>query len=347
MSYNSVSVSLPLSLSDSSAHTPVSPECAEDYLSGYRLPMLVYVQDEEKTKHYATIKKDYAIRGWPATEDETLPEFVARVLLLDEPPSLENALKELVIAEGECAYTSLWYTWKYLPAYMDTVGITYLPEQEECREYFQETPLCTGLSCIVDGFPEDPIIYEDNQLFRVGARDCLTPQDAVFYVTVRSISFEEALAMILVHCPGKVGHGLSLREIFDTYSVAQQAIVGRLSADDLDELRKTRVIDQAEYYLKLIEKEPTRKDRADATVSLMEYLLTGEATWFVRKYDKFRQTVLDKCEALRQENGVEFPELVAICEKVTEAYLDICCDTSFPFTGAPPPKEGEAIFGAL
>lgn len=325
----------------SAAHIPASPECAEEYLADYRLPMLVYVQDEEKTKHYATIKKNFMIRGWPAAKDETLPEFVARVLLRDEPLSLKDALQELMIAEGDWADNTLWYMWRKLPGYMDTAGVAYLPEQDACREYFRDMALPSSLPCIVSGFPEDQVVFEKSCLFRVGVRDDLTPQDAVYYVTARSISFEEALLVLLVQCPGKIGHGLSLREIMDTYSVEQQAIVGRLTSDEVDEVRKLRVIGEVQVYLKQIEQEPTKQGRADVTTSLMEYLLTDEAAWFVRKYDKFRQVVLEKCEEIMREERAAFPALEAACVEVMRIYGDF----RFPFSGAPP-RPGDETSGA-
>ena len=330
-----------------SAHTLYVTECAETYLNEYHLPMLVYVQDEENTKHYATIKKNYAIRGWPGTKDETLPEFVARVHLLDDLPSLKDALRELTIAEGACAHTSLWTMWRKLPGYMDKAGVAYLPEQEACREYFEETSLNSGLPCIVDGFPEDPIVYEDNRLFRLGERNCLTPQDAVYYVTARSISFEEALAVLVVQCPGKVGHDRSLYEIFDSYSVEEQVAVGRLTSDELEEQPKERVIYKVQYYLKRIESEPTRKERADTATSLFLYLLETEVAWFIRKYDKFRQVVLEKCEEFTREEGAEFPALKAVCADVMRSFGD----ASFPFSGetsgALPRFCGDETSGAL
>jgi len=302
--------------SESSTHT----QTAEEYLSEYRLPMLVYVQDEEKTKHYATLKKNYRIRGWPGEKDETLPEFIARTHLRDDLPSLKDALRELTIAEGEWAHTSLWYMWNKLPGYMDKAGVAYLPGQEACREYFQETSLNTALTCIVDGFPEDPIVYEDNRLFRVGEKDCLTPQDAVYYVTAYSVSFEEALEMLAIQCAGKIGHDLSFYEIFETFSVEQQAAVGRLSSHELDEQRKTRVIGDVQSFLKRMEQEPTKQGRVDTATSLLLYLLEDEAAWFVRKYDKFRQVVLEKCEEFMRENRSEFPDLESVCAEVQQTY---------------------------
>jgi hypothetical protein len=293
--------------------------------------MLVYVQDEEKTKHYATIKKNYAIRGWPAAKDETLPEFVARVLLRDEPLSLKDALCEITIAEGDWADTTLWYMWRKLPGYMDQAGIAYLPEQEEAIAYFRDTFLRTGLPCIVSGFPEDPIVYDNNLLFRVGERDCLTPQDAVYYVTARTISFEESLAVILVHCPGKLGHGISLQEIFETYSVSQQSAVGRLTSEESEEKRKSRVTDEIYCYLDRIRHEQGQAERVDVATSLMKALLEKEVVWFIRNYATFRQAVLDKCEELIRDYGAAFPALVAACEEVLRTFSD----ASFPFCGPP------------
>jgi hypothetical protein len=305
--------------------------------------MLVYVQDEEKTKHFATIKKNFMIRGWPSEKDETLPEFVARTHLRDDLPSLRDALRELTIAEGEWAHTSLWTMWKKLPGYMDVAGIAYLPEQEACRDYFYERTLSSCITCIVEGFPEEPIIYENNRLFRWGERDCLTPQDAVYYITARSVSFEDALHLLVIQCPGKIGHGLSIGEIPYTCSDLQQSAVGRLSYHELDEQRKTRVIGEVRYYLEQIETAPTKKDRADTATSLFLYLLEDEADWFIRKYDKFRQVVFEKCEEFTRGEGAEFPALEAVCADVRRIYGDF----TVPFSGAPPRFCGVETSGAL
>jgi len=308
------------------------------YLSEYRLPMLVYVQDEENTKHYATIKKNYMIRGWPSNKDETLPEFVARAHplggLREDLPSLKDALREINIAEGEFAHTSLWTLWRKLPGYMDKAGIAYLPEQEEAIAYFQDTFLRTGLPCIVSGFPEDPIVYDNNLLFRIGARDCLTPQDAVYYVTARTISFEDSLAVILVHCPGKLGHGISLQEIIETYSVPQQIAVGRLTPEESEDQRDLHVVDEIKYYLNQIGNEQTQTERVEVATLLMKSLLKKEVVWFIRKYATFRQAVLDKCEELMRDHGAEYPALEAVCEEVL-GVLGNFSDASFPFCGPP------------
>ena len=147
--------------------------------------------------------------------------------------------------------------------------------------------------------------------------------------------------MLAIQCPGKIGHDLSLYEIFETYSVEQQSAVGHKTSEEFDEERKLRVIGEVQVYLKQIEQEPTKQDRADVTTSLMEYLLTDEAAWFVRKYDKFRQVVLEKCEEIMREERAAFLALEAACVEVMRIYGDF----RFPFSGARP-LDGEETSGA-
>jgi hypothetical protein len=288
-----------------SSVVPLQLESEVQYLDEYPTPMLVYVQEESTgEKVYATLKKSFLFHEHADdVEDETATQLVKR--LLGKSLCTRDALRHINIAEGEFQDTSLWYMYKRVPGCMDHAGLAWLPNQQASIEYFGNLSIPLPVTLIVRGFPEDPITMMPNLLFSTSGRTDLTPEDALYHVTARTLSLEDAVRVLIVQAPGMIGHNRSLHTIMTTFSQEKMEFVGKeLNSDIIARLRKFLTVGNSTL---------SDRERADNIIELFKYV-EAEALEYIRGQEKLKAVLVNRAYHFKRLNVWEYPELEPVCD---------------------------------